>query len=476
MSTYSKILFIGMDAGDKDLILGWAREGVLPAFERLLKESAWGITKNPPGLFVGAVWPSFATGASPSKHGRYSPKQFVPGTYEFQKLRLSEMKEPLFWETLSRAGKRMAVIDVPRVRLAREFKGVQLFNWLSHDPEPEGFVTSPEELAEEVKRKYGLNSIPRCDGKRAIPEEFRELRDALIKRVGQKREFSRDLLRRDAWDFFLTVFTESHCAGHQFWALRDPSHPKHDPEIAACLGDPMRDVYREIDASIGNLLDEVGPDTAVFVLASHGMGPHFDGTAILEEMLTRMETRYDPWMRFRTKKSRFGHRLCFKVPNNTVYGGIRINLAGREPQGRVKPGAAYERLRNRLIRDLGEFINLETKEPAVEKVHRIETLYPDEDTSFFPDLIVEWNRRARISSVFSPKTGRIDGKYQGCRTGDHKPEGLFFMKGPGIPVGRLEGAVSVMDFAPTFAELLGVPMPSARGRSLFSNLTVPNAD
>ncbi len=476
MSALSKILCIAMDAGDKDLILQWAGEGILPTFGRLLEEAAWGITKNPPALFVGAVWPSFATGTSPTRHGRYSPKQLVPGTYEFQRLPSSEIKEPLFWETLSRAGKRIAVIDVPRTRLARDLNGIQLFNWFSHDPEPEGFVTWPEGLAEEVKEKYGLNPIPRCDGERTTPDEFRELRNILTDRVRRKGELSRDLLRKGGWDLFLTVFTESHCAGHQFWRIHDSQHFKHDPALTVSLGDPLRDVYREIDSQIGRLLEEAGPETAVFVLASHGMGPHYDGTAVLDAMLAGLERHYDLWMRFRTKRDRFGHRLCYKVPNNTVYGGIRVNLAGREPHGRVKPGAGYERLRDRLIRDLGEFINLETKEPVVQKVHRIEELYPGEDTSRFPDLIVEWNRRAPIRAVTSPKTGEIEGEYHGCRTGDHKPDGLFFMKGPGIPAGRLKEPISVMDFAPTFAEWLGASMPTAQGKSLLSQLTVSHAD
>ena len=31
------------------------------------------------------------------------------------------------------------------------------------------------------------------------------------------------------WDAFVTVYAESHCAGHQFWWAHDPSHPRYTP-------------------------------------------------------------------------------------------------------------------------------------------------------------------------------------------------------------------------------------------------------
>jgi len=57
----TRILFIGADALDKDLVLRWAGDGTLPTFRRLLGVAGWGIAETPPGLFVAAVWPSFWT-------------------------------------------------------------------------------------------------------------------------------------------------------------------------------------------------------------------------------------------------------------------------------------------------------------------------------------------------------------------------------------------------------------------------------
>lgn len=64
----SKSIVFGVDALDKDLVLAWAQAGVLPTFRTLLEKGAWAITVAPPGLYVGAIWPSFSTGVSPARH------------------------------------------------------------------------------------------------------------------------------------------------------------------------------------------------------------------------------------------------------------------------------------------------------------------------------------------------------------------------------------------------------------------------
>jgi len=48
-------------------------------------------------------------------------------------------------------------------------------------------------------------------------------------------------------------------------------------------------VYVALDAAVGELLRTAGPDTTVVVLASHGMGPHYDGTFMLDDILERLD-------------------------------------------------------------------------------------------------------------------------------------------------------------------------------------------
>ncbi len=65
----ARVLFVGFDGLDSKLIGEWAEAGILPTFHALLQTSAFAATKNPPGLYGGAVWPTFNTGLSPGRNG-----------------------------------------------------------------------------------------------------------------------------------------------------------------------------------------------------------------------------------------------------------------------------------------------------------------------------------------------------------------------------------------------------------------------
>jgi predicted AlkP superfamily phosphohydrolase/phosphomutase len=490
----SRILFLAVDAGDKDLILDWAREGTLPTFRSLLQTSAWGPTQNPVGFFVGAVWPSFWTGLSPEQHGRYCYSQLRTGTYDHYDVSPRDTRGEPFWDALCAAGRRVAIFDVPKTVPSERVNGIQIVDWGTHDPEL-GFCTWPESLASEIEARFGEHPVDQCDEfMQRSPTEFRALRDALVAGARRKAELAAHFLKQGNWDLFLTVFAESHCIGHHCWHIHDPGHPRHDPAVARLVGDPIRDVYVAIDAALGGLIERSGPETTIFVLASHGMGPHYDGTFLLGRILrSLLELPLAPgskravarflesiWYRLpsslqaalrpvrgRTKQvlgvaasvPELADRLCFATPNNDVYGGIRINLVGREPQGRIRPGTEYEEFCEVLAADLLAFVNLDTGKPLVRRVLKTADLYSGEHIRDLPDLLVEWEREAPISRIHSPKTGIIEQAYPGRRTGDHRAEGLLFARGPGIAPRRLDEPIEITRLAPTIMSLLGVPLP-----------------
>jgi len=110
VTSCTKVLFIAVDAADKDLIKAWADDGSLPVFSELFRQAAWSVVDNPPGLYVGAVWPSFYTGIGPARHHRYCYEQLRPGSYENYRFHPeSDLQAEPFWAALSRADKRVAV-------------------------------------------------------------------------------------------------------------------------------------------------------------------------------------------------------------------------------------------------------------------------------------------------------------------------------------------------------------------------------
>ncbi|MCG8324649.1 MAG: hypothetical protein MI673_03960 [Thiotrichales bacterium] len=156
-------------------------------------------------------------------------------------------------------------------------------------------------------------------------------------------------------------------------------------------------------------------------------------------------------------------RKCFVVPVSNHCGGIRINLSGRETNGRVNPGRQFEDYCDYLSDALMDWINLDTWDPLVKEVVRTRDRYEGEHVDILPDLLIRWNRNKPITSIGSPKFGIIKRNLQKIRTGDHRPGGMFFAFGPGIRHRKLDHSVSIMDFAPTICTLLGTPQDVTDG-------------
>jgi predicted AlkP superfamily phosphohydrolase/phosphomutase len=514
-----RTLFIGMDAAEPSLIDRWTNDGTMPTLAALRRVSVWGYTTNSPGLYAGSVWPSFHTGLQPGGHGRYFFRQLVPGTYRTAPFLIQGLTVPPFWSALDAAGLRVAVIDLPKAPVVGLERGIQLADWGVHDPEGPPRST-PERLAGEMIDRHGPDPVGPCGRAVRRGTSLAEFRDRLIARIERKVAIVNDLLHRGPWDLVATVFADSHCAGHHFWALHDPTHPQHDPALLGRLGgDPLRAVYAAIDAAIARILDRIGPETTVVVLASHGMGPHYGATVMLDRILRRLEPslreRVSPppprgpaspghggtstpdalraaWRRmpvsvrtalapvsgwlYGTWEARDrSRRTCFQVPTNASGAGIRVNLVGREPRGLVARGREYDRLCDRLASDLREIINVETGSVIVDDILRTDRVFSGPQAGALPDLLVLWNRTFPIRMVRSPKIGTIASGHREIRTGDHRNGGMFFARGPGVSPGRRLDPTNETDFAPTFARLLGCILGDVDG-TVIGDLCPPSRD
>ena len=434
MSATPRIVVLGLDSFDPALARELAAAGRLPAIAELLETGAEAQTRNPYGLFVGALWPTLMTGRSAAQVGYHSWLEVDPATYERRVRSTDELAGRPFWHSLSDAGLRVAAIDVPHSRAQGRLNGIEISEWGCHDRHF-GLRGSPAGLAAEVVERHGTHPVLGIDpfavrdfapddefareGTIRTPDEDAELAEGLLAGIDAKRRLSLELLEREPWDLYLCVFGESHAAGHHFWHHHDAAHPRHDAAVAARLADPLARIYERLDLAVGEQLERCGPETTFVLLLSHGMSSHHDATHLLEEVLRRLDEferqgaagggqarrakeaflalppsarraarrpaaavlrraarrrRLENWWGEHADHDWTGQRW-FLAPNNTVYGGVRINLRGREPGGVVEPGADYDAACEQLAQDLLELVNVETGEPVVNGVSRTEDHY-----------------------------------------------------------------------------------------------------
>lgn len=420
-----------------------------------------------------------------------------PGTYDLYKYRFDPEGWHPFWRTLSEAGRKVAVIDVPYDALCRDINGLQIVDWGIHNPQyPDAGICPPED-AQEIAERPGIEDpVGICDHYGSDEGAMAALRARLLERVAKKGDLACRYLDQGGWDLFLTTFDETHCVGHRAWHLHDPDHPLHDLEIADAVGDPVKDVYTAIDAQIGRLVERAGPETAIILLSGTGMGPNYGGNHVLDDVLSRLEGSRPSFGRMISKPARAiwtsvlpshvrarlrsktvrvqqslitsdrARRKAFAVLHNDISGAIRINMVGREPNGRVNPGAELDEFCTELTRDLMEVENLGTGKPLVKEVVRTSELYKGDHAGDFADLFVVWNKTGPVTAVGSPKIGKVTGTFSGTRTGDHTPHGLLVARMPQLTAGRRKEPISILDLAPTVASLVGVTLTGVEGRPI----------
>jgi predicted AlkP superfamily phosphohydrolase/phosphomutase len=511
------IVMLGFDAMDPILTEQMAQEGALPAFRSLFDSASRRRVRNPPGLFVGSLWSTFFTGRSAVETGFHCWEEVEPGGYERRVTTAAAIRGRPFWEALSDAGKRVAVIDVPHSRAGTAIDGIQISEWGCHDRHF-GFRTHPPELAQQIIDRVGLHPILTADpfavrewapddylfreGELRSADEARDLLAGLLDGAEGKRRLCLEILEQGPWDLFISVFGEPHSVGHQLWHLHDPSHPGHDPDARARIGDPLRQVYEQMDRALAEHVARIDQHDTLLVLLSHGMGPHYDGTHLLPEILRRLDGVYraapdrslegqllgSAWrrmpgwarraagrplaavLRTRLRRRDFPRppeyetaeqrraQAFFMSPNNFVVGGVRINLEGREAEGFVRSGRDFEELCRRLEDDLLALVNVDTGGNVIDRVERSDQHYDRRSLDALPDLFLEWNHDHPIEAVWSPRFGLIRSPYLHWRTGDHHPGGLLLVHGAGITSGAKLEDIEINDVGAWIASMLGVSL------------------
>jgi predicted AlkP superfamily phosphohydrolase/phosphomutase len=479
-----------------------------------------GKSRSVEGLFEGATWPSFYTGLNPAGHGYHWLDQLRPGSYRLQEYRPADFaRSKALWETLSDAGRRVVVLDVPLAPRSPDLNGVQLVEWGCHDSIM-GYQSRPRSLGRNILRRYGPHPAPQpCDAPARSADEYRALADQLVSGAAAKARLTIELLAQTQWDFAIQVFSESHCGGHQFWHLHDPTPPGFDPALTERCGDPLRRTYQAIDAAIGSILEQVPAETTVVLLDLHGMAVPHSANLLLPEILTRLGAMQRPPLDAagsgvlpgsragRALRSAY-HRVpeairrplyhardrlnqqlgrgspinvdwtrsrCFDVPIGSALGAVRLNLKGREPAGMLAPGAEADRFCDRLGEQLREITRPDNGQHWVRRVMRTAELHPGIHSPELPDLLIEWNPLQRVGSSVagagagavlraqSPAIGFAEILNSSCRTGQHEPDGLFVVRGQGFGPGSLERTISILDLAPTLARWLGCELPRMDG-------------
>lgn len=263
------VIAIGLDAADPTIMEQWMAEGHLPNITAVRDRGAYGRLENLEYYRAETPWTTFLTGVSPTKTGYWSPIKFHPDRYEAELVEAYDHKEYRPFYGLDPRF-RVAVFDMPHVNVVDGINGIQVTAWGAHSPQGPS-ESSPPELFDELVAKHGPHPGLHNDHASCYDrDEIRRLQGILETGIERRAKICADLLQREPWDLFMTIFGEAHAAGHFMWHLSQPDHPLY--EEYRHEGDRMLAVFQAIDRAIGEILAAAPTDAQVIIFSAHGMG------------------------------------------------------------------------------------------------------------------------------------------------------------------------------------------------------------
>jgi predicted AlkP superfamily phosphohydrolase/phosphomutase len=517
----SRLLIFGIDSASFELINPWIQEGQLPNLSRCLEKGVHSALKSVVPAMSPPAWTSFVTGKNPGKHGIFDFTTRKPGSYAIEFVNARSRKAESIWKIMSDAGRRVCTIALPMSYPPEEINGsmisgVDAPGACSGVAEQSAFY--PPELYTEIRKAVGPYFISpnlfalendQCD---AVVE-------AALETVQRKMETALYLYRKEPWDCFMVVIGETDVISHRLWKYHDKRSPFRDENVARFGGeDPVLRIYQRVDHYLGKLCDLAGPETTVIIMSDHGHGGnstkavHLNCWLEQQKLLVfkarasgnrmsaffgRLNPAHLQWVKDKSlkllprttkhillRKTNLASKLESSLRFSNIdwtqtkayseetpyFPSIWVNLQGREPQGVVKTGREYEEVREDVIDKLSKWLDPETGQHIVKKVHKREGLYNGPVMDKAPDLIIEWNLDNGYSYLFKNSqhmngrhmpVARIDEReIKRSKSGDHRDYGLFIAFGENIKKSNKLHGAGLINLAPTILHLAGLPIPS----------------
>jgi predicted AlkP superfamily phosphohydrolase/phosphomutase len=283
----TKIVVFGLDACDVDLMLRWSKEGRMPFLTSLMESNTFGRLISTKGWFSDSPWPSINTGVSPAKHTFYNYLQLKRGTIDIERINAHHCRYLPYWSQLRGTGMKVAALDVPKTFPIEGLNGVQLSAWSEHYPLLRTPTSMPPDFAGEIIQRYGAYPHP---DEVIIPKsvaEERKLYRMMCSNLDNKSRLDEDVMRREDWDLFISVFSEVHYAGHQFYHHFEKSHWAHQVDAPPDFARMLPDLYTQLDAALAKQFQHISDQTTFFIVSVHGFATNYSANHMMPTVLEK---------------------------------------------------------------------------------------------------------------------------------------------------------------------------------------------
>jgi predicted AlkP superfamily phosphohydrolase/phosphomutase/tetratricopeptide (TPR) repeat protein len=298
--TGRKILLIGLDGADWQLIDPWVREGKLPALASLKRRGAWANLKAMQPILSPLLWTSVATGRRPEDHGVVDFLVKDPATGEKVPISSRFRKTRALWNIFTDVGRTVDVVAWWASWPAEPVGGVVVSDRVSYslfgyraDPENlPGATHPPDHLAslrgrlvtddeitlQEVQQFADITAaefqerraaIDRTDPRKAYADPVNHL-TRILAATRNYQTATLDLLSRGQPDLLMAYFQGIDEVCHRFAHYMPPKMTMATEEDFRKFRGTVEAFYRHQDRLLGEILERSAPDSTVIVLSDHG--------------------------------------------------------------------------------------------------------------------------------------------------------------------------------------------------------------
>jgi len=288
-----RVILLGLDGMDPDVIDLLIAEGKLPHFAQIKREGAYARLYSAPPLLSPIIWTTIATGRKPSDHGIGHFITVDPSTGEELPVTSAMRRVPALWNIFSAAEREVAIVGWWATWPAEAVNGVVVsdhagYHFLMEQRLVEGAtsdgVTYPDELLAELDdlirrpQDVGYDELePFVDIEPADLEAEFAFHDDLSHfrwALGAAKSY-RDIGLR-LWETrnpdLLLVYVEgvdttSHLFGHLY---RQSGLAGELAEQQRRYGNAVEQMYVFVDGIVGDYIDAMDENTTLVIVSDHG--------------------------------------------------------------------------------------------------------------------------------------------------------------------------------------------------------------
>ncbi len=261
MTRLSPCVLIGWDGATFDLLLPWAKQGLLPNLAKMLACGSARRLRSVIPPVSPAAWVSILTGMNPGKHGILDFREFDATDYVPLKpvlINSTHFAGTTILDLLSERGLRVCSLQLPMTYPVWPINGLMLAG--IPNPDDSKAYTYPPDRAPEFEPLLPFPARRKMS--------YAEIHEQKTFHIRKLTDIFCQVARED-FQLYFVYFRESDDFHHLYWRLLDESCAGYDPADRAAMGNPILTIYQALDAELGRLMAAL-PEANYFLISDHG--------------------------------------------------------------------------------------------------------------------------------------------------------------------------------------------------------------